>query len=175
MIAAVQTCFRKYITFSGRAARAEFWYFILFLFLVSLLLSVIDITLFGQVNQFTGQYESNGIIPGLFMLACVCPWLAVTWRRMHDSGLAGYWPFVVWAGCTLGVFVLLFAAGGIAAATTGDAAGAALIVGILAFLAGFAMYPINIYLLCRSSTPGMNAYGAHPNDDPGTSLEEIFE
>lgn len=175
MISAVRTCFRKYVQFSGRAPRAEFWYFILFMFLALLVLSVVDLTLFGEFNALTGQYESNGVIPGLFLLASFLPWLAVTWRRMHDSGLAGYWPFVVWAGCTLGVIALLFAAGGIATASTGDAAGAALISGILAFLVGFAMYPINIYLLCRGSTPGMNAYGPHPSDDPGTSLEEVFE
>ena len=29
----VRTCFRKYVTFSGRATRPEYWYFVLFIIL----------------------------------------------------------------------------------------------------------------------------------------------
>ena len=32
---AIGTCFRKYVTFSGRAARAEFWWFVLLWAIVS--------------------------------------------------------------------------------------------------------------------------------------------
>ena len=39
---AVVTCFTKYATFSGRARRAEFWWFALFNFGVMVILAVID-------------------------------------------------------------------------------------------------------------------------------------
>ncbi|MEM1375366.1 MAG: DUF805 domain-containing protein [Pseudomonadota bacterium] len=175
MISAVRTCFRKYITFSGRAPRSEFWYFILFLFLAFLVLGALDLFLFGEWNALTNQYESGGVIPGLFFLACLLPWLAVTWRRMHDSGLGGYWPFVVWILSSILTGMFIFMAASIATNTTGDAALASLIPLVLGGVSGFAVHPINIYLLCRRSTPGMNAYGPHPDHDPGMAMEDVFE
>lgn len=33
-INSIKTCFRKYIDFSGRASRSEFWWFYLFFYLI---------------------------------------------------------------------------------------------------------------------------------------------
>lgn len=38
---AIQTCFNKYATFSGRASVAEYWWFMLFCFLVNLVSGII--------------------------------------------------------------------------------------------------------------------------------------
>ena len=38
----IKTCFSKYVTFSGRASRSEFWYFMLFCLLGSTILSLFD-------------------------------------------------------------------------------------------------------------------------------------
>ena len=71
---AVQTClFRKFANFEGRAARAEYWWFFLFAFLLSMLGAA-----FG---------------PLIFVVAAVLfvPNLAVTVRRLHDTNRTGWW------------------------------------------------------------------------------------
>ena len=42
---AISSGFRNYVSFSGRASRSEFWYWILFNVLVSIALSIIDLVL----------------------------------------------------------------------------------------------------------------------------------
>lgn len=79
---AVGTCLRKYATFSGRAARPEFWWFALFLFAGNLLLGAIDAVLFPGDTR---------ILAPLFSLATFLPALAASVRRLHDSGHVGWW------------------------------------------------------------------------------------
>ena len=74
---AIQTCFNKYATFSGRASVAEYWWFMLFCFLVNLVS--------GIINEYLGSVAS---------LALLIPTLAVSWRRMHDIGKGGGWWFI---------------------------------------------------------------------------------
>jgi len=72
---AVRTCLKKYSTFSGVAARSEYWYFILFVGLGNLLFSISALLLLR-------------IIWGL---AFLLPNLAVTVRRLHDTGRSAWW------------------------------------------------------------------------------------
>ena len=78
---AVSTCFKKYATFSGRASRSEYWFFLLFTMLVSTVLGLIfkDLTLPNT----------------LFSMVTLVPMLAVSWRRMHDIGKAGAWSLII--------------------------------------------------------------------------------
>lgn len=81
---AVKTCFEKYVIFSGRAARSEYWWFTLFIVIVSIVLGLIDMTIFG----------SDGILSplsDLFSLATLLPVLAVTSRRLHDIDRSAWW------------------------------------------------------------------------------------
>ena len=89
---AVKKCFQNYVNFSGRARRAEYWYFMLFNFLISFGLSILG-TLAGQ-DRFLGTVF-NGIA-SLYSLAVFIPGLAVAWRRLHDIGKSGgYWFFIL--------------------------------------------------------------------------------
>ena len=75
----------NYATFSGRARRSEYWYFTLFNTLVSSLFTVLSSIFFGPdsaMNIFTS-------IASLYSLAVFIPSLAVTWRRLHDTGKSG--------------------------------------------------------------------------------------
>jgi uncharacterized membrane protein YhaH (DUF805 family) len=93
---AVKSCLGKYATFSGRASRSEYWKFILFLLLASILLSGVDSALFGgQITKTENgiSMQSDGPLNGLFGLAMVLPLLAAGWRRMHDSGRSGIYLF----------------------------------------------------------------------------------
>ncbi len=82
---AVKRVFNKYAEFSGRASRAEFWWFFLFTVIVSVVL--------GLLYAITGWGFFN-YINGLFDLAVLIPTLAVSWRRLHDIGKAGGWWFI---------------------------------------------------------------------------------
>jgi len=75
---------KKYATFSGRARRSEYWYFTLFYLLIYAVLTVID--------RVTGTFSAKdgiGLLTALFLLAMLLPSLAVTVRRLHDTGHSG--------------------------------------------------------------------------------------
>lgn len=77
---------KKYAVFSGRAQRAEYWYFALF--------NVIINIVFGIVNAVVGGNIIIFIFSALFMLAILIPGIAVSVRRLHDTNHSGYWLFI---------------------------------------------------------------------------------
>ena len=90
---AVRTCLKdKYFDFSGRATRSEFWYFILFLYLLCLLFCVPSI-LTGLGNSFQLFYLTVGISIIIALLIMV-PTYAACVRRLHDTGRSGWWIFL---------------------------------------------------------------------------------
>ncbi len=107
---AVKTCLSKYIDFSGRARRSEFWWFYLFLVLVSFVAALIDQAIGWQVVS-TADGETFAYNPGwiqcLASLLLVLPWISVTVRRLHDRDATGWW---WWLNvlCFLGPIILFF-------------------------------------------------------------------
>lgn len=81
---AVQFVFSNYATFTGRAGRSEFWYWVLFTFLVSIVISILASMIASSLS-----YVGN-----LFSLATLIPSIAVGARRMHDIGKSGWWQLV---------------------------------------------------------------------------------
>ena len=77
---------KKYAVFSGRARRKEYWFFVLFNLIISLVLTFIDSAL-GTLNEETGY----GLLSGVYSLAVLIPSLAVAVRRLHDTGRTGWW------------------------------------------------------------------------------------
>ncbi len=75
----------KYAEFGGRARRTEFWSFVLFNFIFSLVAMALD-NIFGIA--FCGY--GNGPINLLYSLAVLIPSLAVSVRRLHDIGKSGW-------------------------------------------------------------------------------------
>jgi uncharacterized membrane protein YhaH (DUF805 family) len=96
---AVKVCFKKYADFSGRAARPEFWWFVLFQFVVSVVLGLVSPQL-----------------QGLAGLAMLLPGLAVGSRRLHDINKTA-WLLLLWLIPVLGWILLIYWA-----AQPGDAA-----------------------------------------------------
>lgn len=75
-VTAVKTVLtEKYATFTGRARRSEYWWFVLANFLIGLIVGFIDIT----------------ILTGIVNLLLIVPSLAVGARRLHDIGKSGWW------------------------------------------------------------------------------------
>jgi uncharacterized membrane protein YhaH (DUF805 family) len=83
---AVRTCFSKYVTFSGRARRPEYWYWVLFGVLVAIAAAILDAVIFGT---------NSGVFSGLSSLALLLPNLAVTVRRLHDTDRSGWWMLIL--------------------------------------------------------------------------------
>ena len=80
---------KKYTVFNGRARRAEFWWFVLFSYLISLVASFIG----GFLGMEPILYGNNilSILADLFFFL---PGLAVSIRRMHDVGKSGWYVLI---------------------------------------------------------------------------------
>lgn len=74
---------RNYANFSGRARRAEYWFFALFQILNLIILVFIDYSL-----------GLPGILTMLYNFATIIPGIAVAVRRMHDVGKSGFFIFI---------------------------------------------------------------------------------
>ncbi|MGB5871917.1 MAG: DUF805 domain-containing protein [Albidovulum sp.] len=75
---AVLSVFSKYATFSGRASRSVFWYFMLFYLLAVIFLGIL------------GAGTASALLPLVLFL----PTLAVQVRRLHDIGRSGWWALI---------------------------------------------------------------------------------
>jgi uncharacterized membrane protein YhaH (DUF805 family) len=90
----IQTCISKYITFSGRARRSEYWWFVLATILVSVVLTGVDMIIGLPLSI-------------LFSLAVLVPSIAVATRRLHDINKSGWWQLIVFVPL-VGAIVLIF-------------------------------------------------------------------
>lgn len=82
---AVRRFWQRYIVFTGRASRSEYWWAVLFNVLVGIGLGIVDRVIFG------GQMNDPTVFSGLYSLATVLPGLAVSIRRLHDIDKSGWW------------------------------------------------------------------------------------
>lgn len=87
-VEAVKSGFRNYANFSGRARRSEYWYWVLFTVLGTLVLSIIG----GMI--FHTEDGGVNILQSIFSLATLVPGLSISWRRLHDIGKSGGWYFL---------------------------------------------------------------------------------
>lgn len=177
LIAAVKICLRKYAEFSGRATRAEFWWWALAVFIVSSVLGVVE----SAFNTLTGG-ESYSVLSAIFSLAVLLPNMAVTVRRLHDIGKSGWWlllwivavvaPWLILAGLAVGAVYSTFYAAGLSPGPieffSDLLIGFALIwilaiLGlILALLISLAIVIWQIIWLARQGQTGPNRYGPDP-------------
>lgn len=92
---AVVSGFRNFATFSGRASRSEYWYWVLFAILVAIVSSILDAMMFA----------SSQTIEGLTSLILFLPGLAVSVRRLHDIDRSGWWFLIAFT--IIGLILLL--------------------------------------------------------------------
>jgi uncharacterized membrane protein YhaH (DUF805 family) len=97
----VRTCLSNYATFSGRAARSEFWWFVLFNVLLSIIANVLDRTLFGVHDMHMAAADGGmsfnyqpSLVGSVVSLALLLPNLAVAARRLHDIDKSGWWMLI---------------------------------------------------------------------------------
>lgn len=83
---AISTCSSKYTTFSGRAARPEYWYWVLFTVIAGIVFIVI---------QYAISVTGGQVLSWIFDLATIIPSIAVAARRLHDTDRSGWWQLLV--------------------------------------------------------------------------------
>ena len=87
----ISSVFGQYLGFSGRACRSEYWWFLLFQFIVEIILLI-----------------AFPILYVIFFLGTILPYLAVAVRRLHDTGRSGWWMLIGLVPFIGGVFLLVF-------------------------------------------------------------------
>lgn len=149
---ALQVCFAKYVAFSGRASRSEYWYFVLWQVLIGAVTGIVDAVLFTTSDV--------GPLNAIASLALILPTLAVSWRRMHDLDRSGWWI----GGFYLVIFVVVFVGSITYGVTILDDPSAtpdsefALFFGIFAI--GVVIYSVVLLVwYCTRGTLGPNRYG----------------
>jgi len=85
---------QKYADFSGRARRSEYWFFALAAIIAAVVVAIIDSIIGTQIPYI------------ILVLALIVPGIAVTVRRLHDTGHSGWWYLLVFV--PFGGFVLLY-------------------------------------------------------------------
>lgn len=97
-VEAVKSAFSQYATFSGRARRSEYWYFVLFTAIVSAVIGIV----------MTFSQDIGTILSGVWELATLIPSLALVWRRLHDTGKSGAWYFIFLVPLAGAIILLVF-------------------------------------------------------------------
>ena len=97
---ALTTVFRnKYATFSGRASRSEYWWAYLGYFVIATVLQIFALV-GGIILIDAGQLA---LLPTLIALvgifALIIPTIAVSVRRMHDTGKSGWMLLILIIPC----------------------------------------------------------------------------
>ena len=95
---------KQYATFSGRARRKEYWFFVLFNIIASMILAFID----GMTGTFSAEI-SMGMLGGIYALAVLLPSLAVSVRRLHDTDRSGWWLLIAFVPIVGAIVLLVFA------------------------------------------------------------------
>ena len=91
-------CWKKYVEFSGRARRREFWIFCLFNILAGIVACVLD-----------GVLGTGAMLNGAYSLAAFLPGLAVSIRRLHDTDRSGWWYLLAFLPIVGWIVLLVFA------------------------------------------------------------------
>ena len=97
---AIGAGFRGYVAFSGRASRSEFWWWVLFTFIFSIVSSGLDAIL-----------GSTPVIYLLYYLAMLLPSRAVAVRRLHDTDRSGWWILIGLIPFIGGIILLIWFVG----------------------------------------------------------------
>jgi len=167
--------FKKYVQFSGRSHRQEFWMYILFYILFALSVRVID-DIFGTTYN-DARRMSGGLVTTLYSLVVFIPTIAITVRRLHDIGKSGwlyFWATFAAIVAFIAYFVFLVkliissGAGDIEALKAGEIDPTIFLTGnFLTYTALLGLFMLSIgtwliVLLARIGNTGDNKYGPDP-------------
>ncbi len=100
---AISRAMKKYCCFKGRASRSEFWWFILFLYIVQFAASLLSCGIYGSsisalavdptaLNDpdVMSNLISLYVLPSVISLVFFLPAFGLLFRRLHDAGHSGF-------------------------------------------------------------------------------------
>ena len=90
----IETCFKKYFVFDGRAKRSEFWWFFLFCILLYMLAFSLSINEIGEPDSSNPEKFLSQALTSWFGIAVILtliPSISVSVRRFHDINMSGWW------------------------------------------------------------------------------------
>lgn len=93
--------FKNYANFNGRARRKEYWLYILFFYLFTILMIFLD-NLLGITIE-----DGIGPLTLVYILISIIPSFAVLIRRLHDIGKSGWWFLVSWVPLIGGIWLFI--------------------------------------------------------------------
>lgn len=94
-VGAVRAGFKNYVNFRGTASRPEYWYWVLFTVLVSIVVGALD---------------RSGNLGNAFSIATLLPSLGVLVRRLRDAGFSWVWVLLPVPGLipfVLGIYLFI--------------------------------------------------------------------
>ncbi len=141
---------KKYATFSGRARRKEYWWFQLFVMLVTMLAFAADAMINGVDALIAG---ATGYVQAAESLLLFLPSIAVSVRRLHDTDRRGWW-------LLMPLLPAMMLGGAIGAELAGVAGAAMWVYGGALLLAIAALLLLVWY--CSRGTVGDNRFGPDP-------------
>lgn len=98
-------CFKKnYANFNGRARRTEYWMFTLFNIIAVIVILVLA-GILGSISETLGTIM--GLVYIIYVFAALIPGLAVSVRRLHDTGKSGWFILVAFIPLVGGIILLV--------------------------------------------------------------------
>jgi uncharacterized membrane protein YhaH (DUF805 family) len=112
---AIAAGFKNYANFKGKASRSEFWYWVLFTILLSLVLGTIETVIWPAAPIDSDDLEAvlNATLSAptpltsLANLVLFIPGLSVTARRFHDAGYSGKWLLLILVPVAYSIFAIV--------------------------------------------------------------------
>ena len=140
---------QRYADFSGRAPRAEYWWYFLGTMVAYLVVMIVE-----NMLGLDGTVGPYGPLSLILMLGLLVTGLAVTVRRLHDTNRSGWWILIAVVPYFI---VLVLAAGAMASGSMGAMAG----VGLLGLVAMAGAIVLLVFMVLPG-TKGDNRFGADP-------------
>ena len=91
-IESIQTCYKKFFDFSGRASKSEYWWFQLY-----------TIIIYGMQFVFQGDLV---LVFSILVIANIIPLYAAGVRRLHDTDKSG-WMALISVIPLIGLYIIV--------------------------------------------------------------------
>ena len=107
---AIKYCYSHYATFAGRASRSEYWWWMLYTLIVSIVASIIDGMMGARfvVGTNVVVWLPYGYVFSLVTLVNLLPGLSVLVRRLHDRDKSGWWFWIAMVPFIGGLILLIW-------------------------------------------------------------------
>jgi len=159
-------CLKQYVDFKGRARRKEYWYFVLFYFIIRVISCILDLIFNTQITYpyfncgwfctIVGAFPNvnSGFFNIIASVLLILPSLAVVVRRLHDVNKSAWLLVILYV--FLGAYLFSF---------TRYTNNLGLIKTNISIVTCFSFLALGIWLFALmffDSVPGVNKWGPNP-------------